>query len=201
MVLPGQAKDGKSRDFHPAKGRPLVHSTPIPIACLLFVATRRAAVRNSLRSWLNPELPLPLLGAGEAVFPLACRLSLPFHQKPCFRSQEAESHRASSTEHCPCPPGRRTAGRGRFWRRERQGQEKYPRHTPKGGQFQVLGFCGETKPPRSRARGSTEHGRPNWTLQFEAVGYTFPAWRKLKTEIPGHTEFPDSYNYAWRHHG
>ena len=31
---------------------------------LLGVATRRAAVRNSLRSWLNPELaadPLPLL--------------------------------------------------------------------------------------------------------------------------------------------
>ena len=50
---------------------PLAHSTTSPMACFLAVATRRAAVRNSLRSWLNPELPadpLPLLFAGgEAV--------------------------------------------------------------------------------------------------------------------------------------
>jgi hypothetical protein len=46
---------------------PLAHSTTSPIACFLVVATRRAAVRNSLRSWLNPELataPLALLLAG-----------------------------------------------------------------------------------------------------------------------------------------
>jgi len=45
----------------------LAHSTTSPIACFLAVATRRAAVRNSLRSWLNPELPaepFPLLLAG-----------------------------------------------------------------------------------------------------------------------------------------
>ena len=45
----------------------LAHSTTSPIACFLVVATRRAAVRNSFRSWLNPELAadsLPLLLAG-----------------------------------------------------------------------------------------------------------------------------------------
>src|SRR5208283_5666860 len=49
------------------KAPPLAHSTTSPIACFLVVATRRAAVRNSLRSWLNPEAvadPLPLLLAG-----------------------------------------------------------------------------------------------------------------------------------------
>src|ERR1035441_724344 len=45
------------------KTPPLAHSTTSPIACFLVVATRRAAVRNSLRSWLKPELPFPLVGA------------------------------------------------------------------------------------------------------------------------------------------
>ena len=49
------------------KTPPLAHSTTSPMACFLVVATRRAAVRNSLRSWLKPELPLPLLGVGEEV--------------------------------------------------------------------------------------------------------------------------------------
>src|SRR5208337_4793211 len=60
---------------------PLAHSTTSPMACFLVVATRRAAVRNSLRSWLNPELPadpLPLLGAGEEGVALACDLANPF---------------------------------------------------------------------------------------------------------------------------
>ena len=57
----------------------------------------------------------------------------------------------------PCPPGRRTADRSRFRRRERQGWGKCPRHRSKEGQFRVLGLCGETKPARSRARGSTKH--------------------------------------------
>ena len=52
------------------KAPPLAHSTTSPIACFFVVATRRAAVRNSFRSWLNLELPadpLPLLLArGEA---------------------------------------------------------------------------------------------------------------------------------------
>ena len=51
------------------------------MACFLAVATRRAAVRNSLRSWLNPELeadPLPLLGAGVDGIPLARGLANPF---------------------------------------------------------------------------------------------------------------------------
>jgi len=63
------------------KAPPLAHSTTSPIACFLVVATRRAAVRNSLRSWLNPELaadPLPLLGAGEERVPLARGLANPF---------------------------------------------------------------------------------------------------------------------------
>jgi hypothetical protein len=40
------------------------------MACFLVVATRRAAVRNSLRSWLNPDLPgdpLPLLNPSTAL--------------------------------------------------------------------------------------------------------------------------------------
>jgi hypothetical protein len=56
-------------------------STTLPIACFLVVATRRAAVRNSLRSLLNPELaadPLPLLGAGEGGVPQTCGLANPF---------------------------------------------------------------------------------------------------------------------------
>ena len=50
------------------------------MGCFLVVATRRA-VRNSLRSWLNPKPaaePLPLLGAGEGGVPLACDLANPF---------------------------------------------------------------------------------------------------------------------------
>jgi hypothetical protein len=46
----------------------------------LVVATRRAAVRNSLRSWLKPKLaadPLPLLGADEQGVPQACGLAIP----------------------------------------------------------------------------------------------------------------------------
>jgi len=46
---------------------PLAHSTTTAMACFLVVATRRATVRNSLRSWLNPEAaagPLPLLCMG-----------------------------------------------------------------------------------------------------------------------------------------
>ena len=49
------------------KAPPLAHSTTSAIGCFLVVATRRAAVRNSLRSWLTPEVaadPLPFLGAG-----------------------------------------------------------------------------------------------------------------------------------------
>src|ERR1035438_8977207 len=57
---------------------PLAHSTTSPIACFLVVATLRADVRNLLRSWLNPELPLPLLGAGEDGVPQACGLADPF---------------------------------------------------------------------------------------------------------------------------
>ena len=51
------------------------------MACFLVVAMRRAAVRNSLRSLLNPELeaePLPLLGAGEEGVPQAPGLANPF---------------------------------------------------------------------------------------------------------------------------
>ena len=60
---------------------PLAHSTTSPIACFLAVATRRAAVRNSLRSWLNLELPadpLPLLGTDEEGVSQACGLASPF---------------------------------------------------------------------------------------------------------------------------
>jgi hypothetical protein len=60
---------------------PLAHSTTSPMASFLVVAKRRAAVRNSLRSWLNPELaagPLPLLGAGEEGVSQACGLANPF---------------------------------------------------------------------------------------------------------------------------
>jgi hypothetical protein len=51
------------------------------MACFLVVATRRAAVRNSLRSWLNPEPaaePLPLLGEGEENVPQVRGLADPF---------------------------------------------------------------------------------------------------------------------------
>jgi len=46
---------------------PLAHSTTSPMACFLAVAKRRAAVRNPLRSRLDPDPaadPLPLLLAG-----------------------------------------------------------------------------------------------------------------------------------------
>ena len=52
---------------------PLAHSTTSPMGCFLVVATRRAAVRKSLRSWFNPGLaadPLPLVGAGSEPDPL-----------------------------------------------------------------------------------------------------------------------------------
>ena len=77
---------------------PLAHSTTSPMACFLVVATRRAAVRNSLRSWLNPELPLPLLGAGEEGVPQACGLATPFPPEVLVPFPGAESHLASSTE-------------------------------------------------------------------------------------------------------
>jgi hypothetical protein len=60
---------------------PLAHSTTSLMACFLAVATRRAAVRNSLRSWLNPELPadpLPLLGAGTEAAASVGGLADPF---------------------------------------------------------------------------------------------------------------------------
>ena len=63
------------------KALPLAHSTTSPIACFLVVATRRAAVRDSLRGWLNPELaadPLPLLGTGEEGVSQARGLANPF---------------------------------------------------------------------------------------------------------------------------
>jgi len=44
----------------------------------LVVATRRAAVRNSLRSWLNPELPLRLLDGGGKAGRSALGLADPF---------------------------------------------------------------------------------------------------------------------------
>jgi len=56
------------------KAPPLAHSTTSAMACFLVVATRRAIVRNSLRSWLNPEAladPLPLLCAGGEAAPSA----------------------------------------------------------------------------------------------------------------------------------
>lgn len=49
------------------KAPPLARSTTSAMGCFLLVATRRATVKNSLRSWLNPEPgadPLPLLPAG-----------------------------------------------------------------------------------------------------------------------------------------
>src|SRR5271169_6483317 len=60
---------------------PLAHSTTSPIPCFLVVATRRAAVRNSLRSWLNSEPaadPLPLLLTGGGAAPSAVGLADPF---------------------------------------------------------------------------------------------------------------------------
>jgi hypothetical protein len=50
------------------KAPPLAHSTTSAMVCFLVLATRRATVRNSLRSWLNPGPaadPLPLLCAGD----------------------------------------------------------------------------------------------------------------------------------------
>ena len=81
---------------------PLAHSTTSPMACFLVVATRRAAVRNSLRSWLNPELAPTRCHCWaqakrrpqrQVVWQTRSR------QKPWNRCQEAESHVASSTEH------------------------------------------------------------------------------------------------------
>jgi len=63
------------------KAPPLAHCTTSPMACFLVVATRRAAVRNSLRSWLNPELaadPLPSWGAGGEAGRSALGLADPF---------------------------------------------------------------------------------------------------------------------------
>ena len=57
------------------------------MACFLVVATRRAAARNSLRSWLNPELaadPLPLLFAGGDAAASVGGLVDPF---PPFRAE------------------------------------------------------------------------------------------------------------------
>jgi len=79
---------------------PLAHSTTSPMARFLVVATRRAAVRNSLRGWLNPELPLPLLGAGEDDVPPACGLADPFLPDTPVPFPGAESHLASSSERC-----------------------------------------------------------------------------------------------------
>src|SRR5208337_4220504 len=64
---------------------PLAHSTTSPMPCFLVVATRRAAVRNSLRSWLNPEPathPLPLLLTGGGAAPSAVGLADPFLPGP-----------------------------------------------------------------------------------------------------------------------
>ena len=63
------------------KTPPLAHSTTSPIACFLVVATRRAAVRKSFRSWLNPGTagdPFPLLGAGLERVSVALGLAEPF---------------------------------------------------------------------------------------------------------------------------
>jgi hypothetical protein len=57
---------------------PLAHCTTSPMACFLVVATRRATVRESLRSWLNPEVPLPLLCAGGEAGRSALGLADPF---------------------------------------------------------------------------------------------------------------------------
>ena len=60
---------------------PLAHSTTTAMACFLVVATRRATVRNSLRSWLNPKAladPLPLLCAASEVVLFAGGLADPF---------------------------------------------------------------------------------------------------------------------------
>ena len=63
------------------KAPQLAHSTTSPITCFFVVATRRAATRNSFRSWLNPEPsaePFPLFCAGGEVAPLAGGLANPF---------------------------------------------------------------------------------------------------------------------------
>jgi hypothetical protein len=60
---------------------PLAHSITSPMACFLVVPMRRAAVRNSFRSWLNPGHatdPLPWLVAGEEGVPQARGLANPF---------------------------------------------------------------------------------------------------------------------------
>src|SRR5579862_2798315 len=63
------------------KAPPLAHSTTSPMACFLVVATRRAAVRNSFRSWLNPEPPaepFPLLCTGGGALASVGCLGDPF---------------------------------------------------------------------------------------------------------------------------
>ena len=60
---------------------PLAHSTTSAMACFLVVATRRAAVKNSLRIWLKPEPaadPLPLLCMGGEAAASAGRVADPF---------------------------------------------------------------------------------------------------------------------------
>ena len=63
------------------KAPALAHSTTSRIAWLFLIATRRAVVRNSLRSRLKPERPcdpLPLLPAGGEAAPLAGDFADPF---------------------------------------------------------------------------------------------------------------------------
>src|ERR1039457_6647989 len=89
------------------KTPPLAHSTTSPIACFLVVAARRAAVRNSLRSWLNPELPLPLLGAGGEWGSLAGCLANPF---PPETSEPFPRAGVSPGDFDGAPPGVVSAG-------------------------------------------------------------------------------------------
>jgi hypothetical protein len=78
---------------------PLAHSTTSPMACFLVVATSRAAVRNSLRSWLNPEHPadpLPLLLAEGEAAPSVGGLPDPFPRcsvSHFFRAGRLQLHR------------------------------------------------------------------------------------------------------------
>jgi len=63
------------------KAPPLAHSTTTAIGCFLAVAARRATVRNSLRSWLNPEADpdrLPFFCAGGEAVRFADGLGVPF---------------------------------------------------------------------------------------------------------------------------
>jgi hypothetical protein len=63
------------------KAPALAHSTTSRIAWLFLIATRRAVVRNSLRSRLKPERPcdpFPLSRAGCETAPLAGDLPDPF---------------------------------------------------------------------------------------------------------------------------